>query len=91
MTMNRKLALFALSIGLWILLVAAPAQSADPSGGSLRVGAAAANFTADDKMQIACGIDPQYFQGQEGELRAVGREELRDVEAPFAERVGIDE
>jgi hypothetical protein len=37
----------------------------------LRVGAAAANFAADDKMQIAGGIGPQYYHGQEGELRAV--------------------
>ena len=37
----------------------------------LRVGAAAANIAADDSMQIAGGIGPQYYHGQEGELRAV--------------------
>jgi neutral ceramidase len=49
------------------------AAAADPpaAGGPLRVGAAAASFTSDDKMQIAGSIDPSYAQGQEGELRAV--------------------
>ena len=51
-----------------LLATAGTAKPADPP---LRVGAAAANFTADDKMQIAGGIGPKYYQGQEGQLRAV--------------------
>ena len=69
--MNRTLARLALSFGLSTLLAATPAEAADPAVPTLRVGAAAANFLADDKMQIAGGIEPQYFHGQEGELRAV--------------------
>lgn len=39
--------------------------------GALRVGAAAADFTADDTMVIAGGIGPGKASGQEGRLRAV--------------------
>jgi hypothetical protein len=73
--MTPLLARLALSIGLSPILLAAlaatPADAADPAAAPLRVGAAAANFLADDKMQIAGGIEPQYYHGQEGELRAV--------------------
>jgi len=74
--MHRKLARLAFSILFAPLLAAALADraagAAEPAAGlPLRVGAATANFAADDKMQIAGGIDPQYYQGQEGELRAV--------------------
>jgi hypothetical protein len=78
--MHRKLARLPFSILFAPLLAAALMAalagprfaSADPAAGQpLRVGAATANFAADDKMQIAGGIDPQYYQGQEGELRAV--------------------
>jgi neutral ceramidase len=58
-------------IGLATMLAAAPAYAARPQVAPLRVGAAAVNLAADDKMQIAGGIDPSYAQGQEGELRAV--------------------
>lgn len=37
----------------------------------LRVGAAAVNFQANDKMEIAGSLEPHYATGQEGELRAV--------------------
>ncbi len=56
----------------WDLLLAlavARCAAADPA--PLRVGAAAANIAADDSMQIAGGIGPQYYHGQEGQLRAV--------------------
>jgi len=47
-------------------------QAAD--GGSLpvsvKIGAAAVELLADDKMVIAGGIHPRYVQGQEGKLRA---------------------
>ncbi len=65
--MNRKLRLSLFSIGLAALL--ASSALADPA--PLRVGAAAANITADDKMQIAGAIGTQYYHGQEGQLRAV--------------------
>ncbi|HEY1785020.1 MAG TPA: hypothetical protein VGG30_05695 [Pirellulales bacterium] len=54
-----------------IALLASPVHAAAPAPAPLRVGAATADFAADDKMQIAGSIDPQYFHGQEGELRAV--------------------
>ena len=52
---------------------AAPPDDAAPqtAGPPLRVGAAAADFPADDKMQIAGSIDASYAHGQEGQLRAV--------------------
>jgi len=39
--------------------------------GELAVGAAAVELAADDSMPIAGGIQPRYFKGQEGQLRAV--------------------
>ncbi len=66
--MKRLLALFALSVGLSALLTA-PAKSADPA--PLRVGAAAVNFKADDRMQLGGHMHALYAKGQEGELRAV--------------------
>ena len=61
--------LLALSIGLVALWPAARCAAAEPA--PLRIGAAAASIAADDSMQIAGGIGPQYYHGQEGELRAV--------------------
>ncbi|HEX4144225.1 MAG TPA: hypothetical protein VHY91_12010 [Pirellulales bacterium] len=70
--MNHKLARIAFSFGLTAVLVAARAASADPAASApLRVGAAAANFTADDSMQIGGWMDKVFVRGQEGELRAV--------------------
>ena len=57
---------------LSLILAAAivpPALHAD----ELKVGAAAAVLVADDAMVIGGGIGPGKAQGQEGELRAVGR------------------
>jgi neutral ceramidase len=54
-----------------IPLLGSAALAATPVAAPLRVGAAAANFAADDKMQIAGGIDVSHAHGQEGELRAV--------------------
>jgi ABC-type amino acid transport system permease subunit len=48
--MNRLTPLLALSIGFAALL-ASPVKAADPA--PLRVGAAAVNFAADDKMQLS--------------------------------------
>jgi neutral ceramidase len=42
-----------------------------PASAGLRVGAAAAEFAADDSMVIAGGITPGKVAGQEGKLRAV--------------------
>jgi neutral ceramidase len=53
---------------LQIVHLAAPAQAATPQ---LRVGAAAAELSADDSMVIAGGIGPGKATGQEGKLRAV--------------------
>ncbi len=50
---------------------ASRADTPSPAVAPLRVGAAAANFAADDKMQIAGNINPAYAHGQEGQLRAV--------------------
>ncbi|HTU26406.1 MAG TPA: family 10 glycosylhydrolase [Pirellulales bacterium] len=47
------------------------ADAAAPQPAPLRVGAATAEFPADDKMQIGGNIDPTYVQGQEGKLQAV--------------------
>ncbi|HEY1785021.1 MAG TPA: hypothetical protein VGG30_05700, partial [Pirellulales bacterium] len=69
--MNRMFSRLARLIALSMFLAAAATHAADPAPAPLRVGAAAANFSADDKMQIAGGIDPSFAHGQEGELRAV--------------------
>jgi neutral ceramidase len=67
--MNRNAIRFLFSIGLVALL--APASFTFAAPAPLRVGAGTANFTSDDKMEIAGGIGKQYYQGQEGQLRAV--------------------
>ena len=54
----------------WRRLVAAK-RPIRPPALPLRVGAAAANFAADDSMQIGGHIAAVHVQGQEGELRAV--------------------
>ncbi len=59
----------ALPAILWALVAGAVVTAAEP--GALRVGAAAADFTADDTMVIAGGIGPGKANGQEGRLRAV--------------------
>src|SRR5436190_6147952 len=60
-------------LSLCVLFVVSAAQAADktaPNGG-LSVGAATAEFEADDSMVIAGGITPGRATGQEGKLRAV--------------------
>jgi neutral ceramidase len=51
-------------------LVASGAEESRPAG-SLRVGAASAELSADDSMVIAGGITPGKAGGQEGKLRCV--------------------
>ena len=48
-----------------------PAQPADKPSGALRVGAAEAEFEADDNMVIGGSIQGGRLRGQEGKLRAV--------------------
>jgi hypothetical protein len=62
--------------------LASPASAADPA---LRVGAAAAEFAADDDMVIGGGILPYTVKGQEGKLRAVAVV----VEKPGAGKVAL--
>ncbi len=72
-------------MALLALLAAAPAHAARPQVAPLRVGSSAVNLAADDKMQIAGGIDPSYAQGQEGELRAVATV----IEQPGSGKIAI--
>lgn len=53
------------------LLACCPARTSAADASGLRVGAAAAEFEADDSMVIAGGITPGRAIGQEGRLRAV--------------------
>ena len=55
---------------LCVLAVTIPSR-ADPKSGSVRVGAAAVEFEADDDMVIGGGILPYKVKGREGKLRAV--------------------
>jgi len=56
---------------LCLVAVALGAAAFDrATAGELQVGAAAANFSADDSMVIGGGIGPGKATGQEGELRA---------------------
>ena len=68
--MHRTLPL-AFSVVVSTLLVPAAALARETPPPPLRVGAAAVNLAADDKMQIAGGIEASYAHGQEGQLRAV--------------------
>ena len=52
-----------------LALAAVRAPAAEPA--PLRVGAAAVNLAADDKMQLGGMLGPAYVHGQEGQLRAV--------------------
>jgi hypothetical protein len=61
---NRRLQTFAI---FWLFIETMLITAAD----GLHVGAAAAEFAADDAMTIAGGITPGKASGQEGKLRAV--------------------
>ena len=87
--MKRNLPLWIGSIAVGIALIAAFVASAaadEPADlGPLRVGAAAAVFPADNKMQLGGHMQALYAQGQEGELRAVATV----IEQPGSGKVAI--
>src|SRR2546426_9565797 len=65
---NRFLRLLSMCLTMAFARAAEQHTSAPPA---LHVGAAAAEFEADDSMIIAGGITPGKAGGQEGKLRAV--------------------
>ncbi|HTU26407.1 MAG TPA: hypothetical protein VMF30_13460 [Pirellulales bacterium] len=65
----RRLLQAVYALAVLSLALADPLRAAQPA--PLRVGAATAEFPADDKMQIGGNIAPGYVQGQEGKLQAV--------------------
>jgi len=66
---GRSLLAAPLLLMLWLAGDKAAGQTEKPA--ALHVGAAAAEFEADDSMVIAGGITPGKANGQEGKLRAV--------------------
>jgi hypothetical protein len=68
-----------------LLAVACLISTSFLQAADLRVGSAAVNLEADDKMIIAGGIGPGYAEGQEGQLRAVAVV----IEKPGAAKLAI--